>query len=112
MLLAEKAIDLNNPNNSETVVAHPDFVFIGTMNPGGDFGKKELSPALRNRFTEIWCDSCTDRDDLILIINRNLTIKCDFGSKMMDFIEWFRGTEIGKRYDLIEHPSKCILTLL
>lgn len=24
------------------------------MNPGGDFGKRELSPALRNRFTEIW----------------------------------------------------------
>lgn len=24
------------------------------MNPGGDYGKKDLSPALRNRFTEIW----------------------------------------------------------
>ena len=23
------------------------------MNPGGDFGKKELSPALRDRFTEV-----------------------------------------------------------
>jgi midasin len=27
------------------------------MNPSGDFGKKELSPALRNRMTEIWVDS-------------------------------------------------------
>jgi midasin len=27
------------------------------MNPSGDFGKKELSPALRNRFTEIWVES-------------------------------------------------------
>lgn len=23
------------------------------MNPGGDFGKRELSPALRSRFTEV-----------------------------------------------------------
>lgn len=29
------------------------------MNPGGDFGKKELSPALRNRFTEIWVEPIT-----------------------------------------------------
>ena len=27
------------------------------MNPSGDFGKKELSPALRNRMTEIWVES-------------------------------------------------------
>lgn len=31
----------------------PDFLFAATMNPGGDFGKRELSPALRNRFTEV-----------------------------------------------------------
>lgn len=27
---------------------------IATMNPAGDFGKKELTPAFRNRFTEIY----------------------------------------------------------
>lgn len=104
LLLAEKGIDLNNPNNSETIVAHPHFMFIGTMNPGGDFGKKELSPALRNRFTEIWCESCTESDDLVSIMNRNLTLPNDtlynFGQKMMEFIEWFRSTEIGKRFDV------------
>jgi midasin (ATPase involved in ribosome maturation) len=25
-------------------------MFFATMNPGGDFGKRELSPALRSRF--------------------------------------------------------------
>ena len=35
------------------VVAAPGFRLLATMNPGGDFGKKELSPALRNRFTEV-----------------------------------------------------------
>ena len=34
--------------------AHQGFLMFATMNPGGDYGKKELSPALRNRFTEIW----------------------------------------------------------
>ena len=33
----------------EVVCAQNDFQFVGTMNPGGDYGKKELSPALRNR---------------------------------------------------------------
>lgn len=34
------------------------------MNPSGDFGKRELSPALRNRFTEIWCTSITSTASL------------------------------------------------
>jgi midasin (ATPase involved in ribosome maturation) len=65
LLLAEKgSVALSNENDgvvnqiscrtSEIVVAVPEFQVFATMNPGGDFGKKELSPALRNRFTEIW----------------------------------------------------------
>lgn len=34
------------------------------MNPSGDFGKRELSPALRNRFTEIWCTSITSSESI------------------------------------------------
>jgi midasin len=34
------------------------------MNPGGDFGKRELSPALRNRFTEIWVEPLTNKNFL------------------------------------------------
>ena len=34
------------------------------MNPGGDFGKRELSPALRSRFTEIWVPAVTRRADV------------------------------------------------
>ncbi len=47
----------------ETVVAKEEFLLCATMNPGGDFGKKELSPALRNRFTEIWCSSDYSDED-------------------------------------------------
>ncbi|GFE52883.1 ATPase associated with various cellular activities AAA family protein [Babesia ovis] len=34
--------------------AHPNFRFLATMNPSGDHGKRELSPALLNRFTVIY----------------------------------------------------------
>ncbi len=44
---------------------------VATMNPGGDYGKKELSPALRNRFTEIWVPPIEDRRDLELIVNHS-----------------------------------------
>ncbi len=42
------------------------------MNPSGDFGKKELSPALRNRFSEIWCPSHLDPRDSLLLLNHLL----------------------------------------
>ena len=54
------------------VQAHTDFLFMATMNPGGDFGKRELSPALRNRFTEVWVPHITDGADLLTLIREKL----------------------------------------
>lgn len=109
LLIVEKGIDLSY-TDSDTIKADEKFHFIGTMNPGGDFGKKELSPALRNRFTEIWCETCTDRNDLIDIIEHNLNFGLSFGNQqdgtsgvgrsIMDFIEWFCNNEIGKRFTI------------
>ena len=39
---------------NEQITSHPMLKIIATMNPGNDFGKKELSIALKNRFTEIY----------------------------------------------------------
>ncbi|KIJ30448.1 hypothetical protein M422DRAFT_108273, partial [Sphaerobolus stellatus SS14] len=56
MVLAERGgFDVEHTK----VVADPMFKMLATMNPGGDYGKKELSPALRNRFTEIWVPPVT-----------------------------------------------------
>ena len=57
ILLAEKIGQEmeGKEGTTEKVVAKDTFRFVGTMNPGGDYGKKELSLALKNRFTEIWC---------------------------------------------------------
>lgn len=70
--------------------ASSEFKLIATMNPGGDYGKKELSPALRNRFTEIWVPAVDNREDLELIINslwRSESLR-DYTSSLLDFIEW------------------------
>jgi midasin len=49
-------------------VAADAFRVLATMNPGGDYGKKELSPALRNRFTEVWVPPISSRADLLRIV--------------------------------------------
>ncbi|XP_078699924.1 midasin-like [Branchiostoma floridae x Branchiostoma belcheri] len=92
----------------ENIVARENFRIVATMNPGGDFGKKELSPALRNRFTEIWCPSTYDPTDLVQIIEHNLSDGlqlCNqedgtsgFGHAMIEFISWFCDQDFGCRY--------------
>ncbi|KID90916.1 Midasin [Metarhizium guizhouense ARSEF 977] len=84
LLLAEKGID------NSFVVGADGFQFFATMNPGGDFGKKELSPALRNRFTEIWVPPLSESEDIYDIVKTKLVD----GSKhlvdaMVDFASWF-----------------------
>lgn len=66
LLLAEKGTD------DSSVTAADGFQFLATMNPGGDYGKKELSPALRNRFTEIWVPSVEDFNDVFTIVETKL----------------------------------------
>ena len=66
IVLPEKGREL------EEVVAAPGFRLLATMNPGGDFGKKELSPALRNRFTEVWVPAVGSRDELLQLLRTKL----------------------------------------
>ncbi len=114
LVLAEKGS--GEDEDVELIIAGKKFRLVATMNPGGDFGKKEvstwkmrmaeehyvevikyslnkwivfawmnqatsgtdvfayvqLSPALRNRFTEIWCPQSNSRNDLMQIIQHNL----------------------------------------
>ncbi|XP_052242535.1 midasin-like [Dreissena polymorpha] len=107
ILLAEKGGGDGATNQVEQVVAKDGFQVFATMNPGGDFGKKELSPALRNRFTEIWCPPSNQRQDLVDIIEHNLHSGIHLGNQedgtsgigraVMDFVEWFSNNELGRR---------------
>lgn len=87
VVLAEKGgVDIAGA----TVVAHPEFKLVATMNPGGDYGKKELSPALRNRFTEIWVPSIDSITDLQVIIDKSWRHAClqEYTQPILSFRQW------------------------
>ncbi|KAJ6780716.1 hypothetical protein PWT90_02324 [Aphanocladium album] len=87
LLLAEKG------SNDSFVVSAPGFQFFATMNPGGDFGKKELSPALRNRFTEIWVPQLSGDDDINEIVATKLNGDVKQATRVIiDFAVWFGAT--------------------
>ena len=87
MVLAERGGD---SVDMASIVGANGFQIIATMNPGGDYGKKELSPAMRNRFTEIWVPSVDQRKDLETIADGSW--KHDelrpFTQPLLDFVEW------------------------
>ena len=63
------------------------------MNPGGDFGKKELSPALRNRFTEVWVPAVAAKEELLQLLHARLCDAAradsdwDMAEAMLGFVE-------------------------
>ena len=84
VLLAEKG------TADPLVTAADGFQFLATMNPAGDYGKKELSRALSNRFTEIWVPPTNDLEDANEIVREKL---CDsakrFAEGLVQFSAWF-----------------------
>lgn len=87
LLLAEKGVD------NSFIVAKPGFQFFATMNPGGDFGKKELSPALRNRFTEIWVPPLSGTEDIFDIVRTKLGANSkQLVDPIVQFAAWFGQT--------------------
>ncbi|KAF9242636.1 midasin nuclear AAA ATPase [Melanogaster broomeanus] len=74
------------------VRAAESFKLLATMNPGGDYGKKELSPALRNRFTEIWVPQVDDPADLQMIVNSSWTHDAlrSITTPLLQFADWLR----------------------
>jgi midasin len=100
LVLAEKGEDVvgSSELDSRVILAHDDFRIFATMNPGGDFGKRELSPALRSRFTEIWVPPVNDRSDIEMVLRRSLAVSgvtvylTKVLQKMLEYVEWFNKT--------------------
>lgn len=87
LLLAEKG-----PIDS-LVVAKDGYQFLSTMNPGGDYGKRELSAALRNRMTEIWVPQLSEEEDILPILKDKLQSMDEKKTKaMLQFAKWFKET--------------------
>ncbi|XP_027334240.1 midasin [Abrus precatorius] len=112
VLEPERMLSLAEKGGSdlERVTAHSNFFVLATMNPGGDYGKKELSPALRNRFTEIWVPPVNDLDELQGIALKRIS-KYKVAGKlgpayqerltlivnaMINFFEWFNKLHPGR----------------
>jgi midasin len=87
IVLAERGGD---DLDHSAIQALDNFKLVATMNPGGDYGKKELSPALRNRFTEIWVPPVNERTDLELIVSSlwENEIFSSYTTRILDFAEW------------------------
>ncbi|KAL2047257.1 hypothetical protein N7G274_001276 [Stereocaulon virgatum] len=87
LFLAEKG------TTNALIKASPGFKFLATMNPGGDYGKRELSPALRNRFTEIWVPQVSDEDEMLEIAQAKLIpSRKGFAQSMVKYAAWFAAT--------------------
>ncbi|KAH7348924.1 hypothetical protein BKA65DRAFT_525885 [Rhexocercosporidium sp. MPI-PUGE-AT-0058] len=81
---------LNSVLETQRTILLAEKGFFATMNPGGDYGKRELSPALRNRFTEIWVPSLSEHEDVFQIVEAKLSDNFKHLSKaMVHFAEWF-----------------------
>lgn len=87
MVLAERG---GESADIVSIASADGFQIVATMNPGGDYGKKELSPAMRNRFTEIWVPSIDQRRDLETIASGswNYDELRPFTRPLLDFVEW------------------------
>lgn len=102
LLLAEKG------GEDALVTAGSGFQFLATMNPGGDFGKKELSPALRNRFTEIWVLPPSDTADVLLIAEAKLKPELrHLARPIVEFTKWF-----GEQYSSAKRSAVSIRDVL
>jgi len=71
---ADRVLMVTEKSSQEAIkiVAHEKFNMVATMNPSGDFGKKELSPALRNRMTEIWVESYFQQEELLDVMKNTV----------------------------------------
>ncbi|EXJ89149.1 hypothetical protein A1O3_02213 [Capronia epimyces CBS 606.96] len=87
ILLAEKG------SVDNLITAEPTFQFLATMNPGGDYGKRELSAALRNRLTEIWVPPLSQEADIVPIVQNKLSVaRKHLAPAILDFAVWFRSS--------------------
>lgn len=105
LLLSEKGSSCSSSSDggmsAENVVAAAKFRTFATMNTGGDFGKKELSPALRNRFTEMWIPPPASTSDYAPVILSRMKLDrsngasgnrgeklAQAGRAIVDFVGW------------------------
>lgn len=90
LLDKDRSITLTEKGN-EMVTAHPNFRIFATMNPATSqyAGRKELSLAMRNRFTENWVTGLSERNEFAEICRAWMSKLgpdgANIAEKMVDF---------------------------
>ncbi len=66
------SVSLTEKGEATPVPRHAEFRLFAAMNPPTDFGKKELPPSIRTRFTEVHVVAPSTPEDLALLIHHHL----------------------------------------
>lgn len=61
-------LSLTERGDVENVSRHLHFRIFACMNPATDFGKRDLPITLRTRFTELYIDELTQKEDLQALV--------------------------------------------
>ena len=67
------SVTLYEAGEHKSVPRHPGFRLFACMNPATDTGKADLAPGLRNRFTEVYCDEMSSKEDISMLVTDYLT---------------------------------------
>ena len=68
LLDRDGSVTLHEAGEHQSVARHPDFRLFACMNPATDAGKTDLAPGIRNRFTEIYCDEMSSKEDITMLV--------------------------------------------
>ena len=105
LLDGDRSLVLTEKNN-ERVEAHPNFRVFATMNPATSEygGRKSLSLAMRNRFSEIWdpgVNKVDEQTEIIKVFLKKVPGGDQMAGKMVEFQE-----ELAKKIESKELASK------
>jgi MoxR-like ATPase len=107
---ARGTIVLTENGEIRPVVRHPNFRLFAAMNPATDVGKRDLPPALRSRFSELYVDEVTDASDLAIVIEKYMRgverppidaiVQCYIAARTLSEISLFDGAGRSPKYSL------------
>ena len=89
LLDKEGSVTLHEAGEHQSVARHPDFRLFACMNPATDAGKTDLAPGLRNRFTEIYCDEMSSKEDITMLVTDYLASLSLPASKISSIVTFY-----------------------
>jgi midasin len=75
------SLTLTERGDAVAVERHSDFRLFAAMNPATDAGKKDLNPAIRSRFTEMFVDELLDPVELRVVAGKYISAVLPAGDR-------------------------------